>query len=156
MKRAVLDTTLRSNFSHLRRPDLIQQALGHDVGTTPQVMAELRAGEAQKPVPACNWSWLAIWEPTPAEQTFAKEFSRQLDAGEAECLAVAVTRGCTFLSDDLAARQVAKTRGLEVSGTLGVLLVLANQHQLTLEDADAHLKALVHSGYRSPVKSLRE
>ncbi len=57
-----------------------------------------------------------------------QELSRQVDAGEAECLAVAVTRGYTFLSDDFAARRVAKTRGVAISGTLGVLLLLVDRH----------------------------
>lgn len=156
MKSVVLDTTLLSNFSQLQRPDLIQQALGNDVSTTPHVMAELRARQVQGLVPACDWSWLAIWEPTPEEQTLSKEFSSQIDLGEAECLAVAVMRRCKFLSDDFAARRVAKTRGLEISGTLGVRLLLVDRHQMTLEEADAFLNALVLSGFRSPVQSLRE
>jgi predicted nucleic acid-binding protein len=153
---AILDTTLLSNFAHLQRPDLIHQALGEALATTPKVISELRVGEAEGLVPASDWSWLEVLELTPAEQSLAAEFSRQLDPGEAECLAVATTRGCKFLSDDFAARRLAKKQGLEISGTLGVLLILVDRSHLTLEESDALLGILILSGYRSPVKSLRE
>ena len=153
---AVLDTTLLSNFAHLQRSDLIYAALGKDLATTPMAMAELRTGEAGGSVPTCDWTWLAVLELSQAEQTLAAEFSRQLDPGETECLAVAVTRQCKFLSDDFAARRLAKQRGLQVSGTIGILLVLIDQRYLTLQAADDLLRTLILAGYHSPVKSLGE
>ena len=49
--------------------------------------------------------------------------------GEAECLAVALQRGYRFLSDDFAARRLAKVKGIIVSGTIGILLKKRRNHQ---------------------------
>ena len=99
---ALLDTTLLSNFAHARRPDLLQRILGL-AATTPQVMTDLRKGEALGFVPSCDWTWLPVWLPTEEEARIATAWARQLDSGEAECLAVAEARRCRFLSDDFAA-----------------------------------------------------
>ncbi len=86
----------------------------------------------------------------------ARVLQRQLDPGEAECLAVALQRGYRFLSDDFAARRFAEAKGLTVSGTIGVLLksIAAGAVPLTL--ADQLLAEMIAHGYRAPVRSLRE
>lgn len=155
MPTALLDTTLLSNFAHVQRPDLLQWALKEDAATTPGVMAELKAGEALGLVPPCNWSWLPTLEPTDEEYRLAAALLQQLDPGEAECLAVAQLRQCKFFSDDFAARRLARQRGLTVSGTLGILLVLVDEKRLSPEEADHLLAIMIHHGYRSPVNSLR-
>jgi len=152
----LLDTTVLSNFAHCRRPDLLQRALGEHVATTPTVLAELRAGEALGLVPACDWSWVSVLEPTTEERTLAAGLARQLDPGEAECLAVAQVKRCVFLSDDLAARRLASQRGIMVSGTLGTLLMLVERKDLSVGEVDALLGDMIDRGYRSPVASLAE
>ena len=151
---ALLDTTLLSNFAQVRRPDLLRAALGLEAATTPAVLGELRAGESLELVPACDWSWLQVLEPTDDERRTAFELARQLDPGEAECLAVALSRNCRFLSDDFAARRTAELKGLTVSGTLGVLVRLVEAGQLSLAEADESLAQMIDQGYRSPVRSL--
>jgi predicted nucleic acid-binding protein len=153
---AVLDTTLLSNFAHAQHPDLLRYALGEGIATTPAVQAELRAGEAQGLIPRCDWNWLSVLELSDQEQALITDFSRFLDPGEAECLAVAITRRCEFFSDDLAARRLAAQRSLTVSGTLGVLLTLVHRGHLTLEKANAVLETAILHGYRSTVKSLQQ
>jgi predicted nucleic acid-binding protein len=152
---AVLDATLLSNFAHGRRPDLLHLALGEGAATTPAVMAELQAGEALGLVPLCDWDWLTVVEPSNEEQRLALSLKRQLDPGEAECLAVAQTRRCKFFSDDFAARRLARHHKLTVSGTLGVLLALVDEKRLSQEEADSLLAIMMSHGYRSPVNSLR-
>jgi len=156
MPTALLDTTLLSNFAHIQRPDLLRIVLGEDAATVPAVIAELEAGETLGLVPVCDWSWLTILEPTNEEQKLAAELQQKLDAGEAECLAVAQTREFRFFSDDFAARRLARHRGLVVSGSIGVLLTLVDGRHLSLEEADHLLTGMIDRGYRSPVKSLRE
>ncbi len=153
---AALDTTVLSNFAHVRRPDLLAAALGADLVTTPLVLAELRTGEASGHVPTCDWNWLPVAHPTAAEQRLAAELTHQLDPGEAECLAVALTRAYRFLSDDFAARRLAVLKGLAVSGTVGVLTTLVEMGQLSLPDADELLTQMIACGYRSPVRSLND
>lgn len=156
MPTALLDTTLLSNFAQVQQPDLLQRALGDEAATTPTIMAELKAGEERGFVPACDWHWLRILEPTAEEQALAHTLEQELDAGEAECLAVAQMRGFTFLSDDFAARRLARQHHLAVSGTIGVLLALVEGQALSVEEADQLLDEMIRRGYRSPVSSLRE
>ena len=151
---AILDTTLLSNFSHLRRPELIRWVVGENLATTPKALAELRVGESAGLVPACDWTWLAVVELSQTEQSLTAELTERLGPGESECLAVAIQRQCVFFSDDLTARRLAKQRGLKVSGTIGILLRLVHDERLTLPEANALLGMLIVAGYRSPVQSL--
>jgi predicted nucleic acid-binding protein len=155
MMRDLLDTTILSNFAHVRRAELLRSALGTDAGTTPRVLAELRAGESQGLVPACDWSWLEVLTPDTGEERLAGELARQLDPGEAECLAVAISRGCRVLSDDFAARRLGEGKGLAVSGTLGVLVRLCEMRLLSPGEADELLTQMIGHGYRSPMRSVK-
>ena len=150
----ILDTTVLSNFAHVRRPHLIWRTLGAHVFTTPMVMAELAAGVDAGFVPACDWEWLRILEADEGVTVMAGEFQRVLDAGEAESLAMAIHKGCAFLSDDLAARRLAASQGVRVSGTLGVLLKLVKMSEIELTEADRLLGDMMAKGYRSPVFTL--
>jgi predicted nucleic acid-binding protein len=107
-------------------------------------------------VPRQEWTWLPQTALTPAETAVATGYRKVVDAGEADCLAVAVARNGRFLSDDMAARRLAQAEGIAVSGTLGVLLHLIEQQQLTLAAADALLAQMRQAGYRAPVSTLRQ
>ncbi len=150
----ILDTTVLSNFAHVRQPHLIRQALGVHVFTTPTVIAELTMGVDAGFVPACDWEWLRILEPDEGVAAMAGEFQRVLDAGEAASLAMAIHRGCAFLSDDLADRRLAASQSVRVSGTLGILLKLVKMGELELTEADRLLGEMMAKGYRSPVSTL--
>lgn len=150
----LLDTTLLSNFAHVRRPDLLRAVLGPGLAVTPGVLAELHAGEQAGRVPSCDWGWLTVLTPTAAESAAAAELELQLDPGEAECLAVALQRGYRFLSDDFAARRLAEAKGAIVSGTIGILLKGVATGVLALLEADCLLAEMISHGYRAPVRSL--
>ncbi|MEW6755103.1 MAG: hypothetical protein AB1505_29590 [Candidatus Latescibacterota bacterium] len=154
MAEHVLDTTVLSSFSHVHRPDLLREALVGAVWTTPSVVAELRAGERAGALPRCDWTWLTQVELSTSERELTQALTGQLHGGEAECLAVALCRSCVFLSDDMAARRVARWRGAQVSGTLGILMPLHRQGSLTVVEADALLTTMCARGYRSPVRSV--
>lgn len=79
----LLDTTVLSNFAHVRRPDLPRTVLGPHLAVTPGVLAELHAGELASLVPSCDWGWLTVLAPTAAESAAAADLERQLDPGEA-------------------------------------------------------------------------
>jgi predicted nucleic acid-binding protein len=152
----LLDTTVLSNFAHVQRADLPRAVLGANVAATPAVLAELRVGEQTGRLPACDWTWLAVLTPTAVELALANALERQLDPGEAECLAVALERGYRFLSDDFAARRMAEINGLLVSGTIGILLKGVTGGVIALPEADRLLAEMILHGYRAPVRSLRE
>ena len=69
-----------------------------------------------------------------------------LDPGEAEALALAVQiRADWLLTDDAAARLAAEQQGLEVHGSVGVVLWGAATGRLAREEAEASLEALSQS-----------
>lgn len=152
----ILDTTVLSNFSHIRRPDLVQQVFGADVATSPTAWAELMTGQALGFLPACAWTDVSVIDLSEEEESIAATLRRALDAGEAECLALAQSRRACLCSDDLVARKLAKEHGVPVSGTLGVLLLLVERGELSLEEGERLLALMRRQGYRSPVVSLRE
>jgi len=156
MIKTILDTTLLSNFAHIQRPDLLRLALGGQAVTTATVLAELRLGVASGWVPRCDWSWLTVVTLTDEEQAQTAHYISILDAGEAECLAIAHVRGWVFASDELAARRLAQQAGVAVSGTLGALQKLVAMQLLTRDEADALLTVMIARGYRAPVRSFSE
>lgn len=150
-----LDTTILSNFAHAQRPDLVQIALEDTAATTSAVMAELRRGEALGLVMHVDWTWLTVLKLTQSEEDLALQLQEIVDTGEATCLAVAITRGGRLLSDDLAARRLARVRGVTVSGTIGLLLHLIATEKLGVTAADSLLDVMCQHGYRAPVSSLQ-
>ncbi len=151
-----VDTTIFSNFAHSGRPQLLQLMLGSRAVTTDKVMAELQRGEEHGFVPHCDWGWVELALLSPAEAALSEEFARVVHAPESDCLALAVSRRAVFLSDDIAARRLALSRGVVVSGTLGVLRGLVQRGSIALPEADQLLASMVEHGYRSPVRSLLE
>jgi predicted nucleic acid-binding protein len=145
-----------SNFAHVRWPDLLRTLLGETAATVPAVLVELREGEILGRVPRQDWRWLSLIEPVETDIRLREQFRQRVGAGEAECLAVAVTRRYQFLSDDAAARRLARREGLTVSGTLGILQKLVEGAYFTGTEADQLLAIMISQGYRSPVQSLQE
>jgi predicted nucleic acid-binding protein len=152
---SLADTTVLNNFSQIRRTDLLRSAYPGLSAPLP-VWNELELGVRRGLVPACDWSWLIILDLNEQEQAQADEIGQDLGAGEAACIAAAVNRGVLMLSDDWEARALARSLGLEVSGSLGVLDRLVLTKILSLEEADALLEEMVRRGFRSPYRSLRE
>jgi predicted nucleic acid-binding protein len=101
--------------------------------------------------------WIYILVPQSAdERRLRAEFDDHLDAGEASCLALAVSRGLTLVTDDLAARRLAKKRNVFVTGTLGTLISLVRNNALSLSEANTALADMIQRRYRSPVDRLDE
>jgi predicted nucleic acid-binding protein len=151
----LLDTTVLSNFAHVERCDLLSLTLP-DALSTPQVLAELRRGEAEGRLPASDWAWLTIVSLTADEMARFEHIRLTLNDGEASCIAVAIERGGVLYTDDRDARRYARRLGLSVSGTLGVLALLVEGQYLTVPQADALLRAMINFGYYAPVSSLAE
>lgn len=155
MPHILSDTTVLSNFSQVRRPDLLRKAFP-GLASPRAVLVELKRGENLKRIPVCDWSWLEVLDPSGAERSRATELERILQAGEAVCLAMAEARGALFLTDDFSARRLAATLRVEVSGTLGALVRLRQRELISLQEGDRLLTEMIACGYRSPVRSIRE
>jgi uncharacterized protein len=149
------DTTVLNNFAQVGRPDLLRRAFP-GLSTPGFVLEELSLGERLGRVPLCDWSWLGIVELLRAERDRFIELRRDLESGEAACIAIVEARGGVVLTDDLDARQLASRLKIEISGTVGVLGKLLRREILTLAQGDGLLAEMIVRGYRSPVRSLRE
>jgi len=74
---------------------------------------------------------------------------RPVGPGELACLAVVLAEGADlFLVDDLAARKAAAELGIEVVGTVGVLLMAVRHGHLPAEELDGIARTLLSSGVR--------
>jgi len=92
--------------------------------------------------------WVEVWEleARPSEEAMDWLRSGVLDLGEAEALALAAQMAADwFLTDDAAARMVAQQQGLEVHGSLGVVLWAAVKGHFSRAEAEAALEALSRS-----------
>src|SRR6185436_19056441 len=136
------DTTVLNNFAQIRRPHLLKSAYP-DLAAPRPVWNELERGVRRGSVPACDWSWLDIFDLTDREHAQAEKIGRGLGPGEAACITVAASRGLPMLSDDLDARKLGRSLGLEVSGSLGVLGLLVLRQFLSMDEADALLAEMV-------------
>jgi predicted nucleic acid-binding protein len=83
-----------------------------------------------------------------------EQIHQRLGQGEAACLALAMSRGFTFLSDDMDARRWGNRADIAVSGTIGILVWLVHSDTLTLEEGNALLTEMRQKGYYAPIESL--
>lgn len=151
----VADTTVWSNFAHARNPRLVPAAYP-GVASPPQVLEEIAEGQRLGYLGSFDWGFIRRIRLTRDESRRAKRFEETLGPGEAECLAIGVVRGVVILTDDRDARGVADSLGVQVSGTLGVLLHLVEKGAFSLTEAHTLLTKMMRAGYRSPVASLTE
>ena len=155
MRVALSDTTVLSNFSHAQRPDLLR-VLFASLHVPVSVWEELAQGERGGMIPKTDWGWIEVVSLSPAELAVSQQFRRQVDLGEADCLALAQERNMTLYTDDRRARRLGRSLGLDITGTLGCLLELVDLSILHTDDADLLLARMRERGYRSPVSSLRD
>jgi predicted nucleic acid-binding protein len=150
----LLDNTVLSNFSTIRRPDLIRATFVEQVSTTEQAFQEMLDGITVGKIPACDWDWLARVAITPDERMQFETFHEHLGEGEASCLTVAKARGYKLATDDKDARRLARQLGISLTGTIGILATLVKQGQILLVEGDRFLHEMIASGYRSPLATL--
>jgi predicted nucleic acid-binding protein len=161
----IFNTTALSNFAAASRLNLLAARYQGAGFTTIEVGDELRRGisagynyleaayQQLETVDPAGWLRVLSPESTP-EHRLRAEFDELLDPGEASCLALAVSRQLIFVTDDLAARQLAEARNVPLTGTLGILIVLVRDKTLSLQEANEMLTDMIQRGYRSPVDRL--
>ena len=141
MKRIVCDT---GPLLHLFEANLLSllEAAG-EVLVPPGVASELESMEQELRLGDLPWAEVRpLRGPHDAEARAWKD-AGLLHFGEAEALALArQERADWFLTDDSAARVVAEQQGIEVHGSLGVLLWAAATGLLELPAAQAALDRL--------------
>lgn len=103
-----------SCFVLLDKIDSLQllAAVYGSVVTTPEVQAEVRLDLPD---------WVTIQAASSQEKV--KELAQKVDLGEASAIALALEiPHSTLILDDLGARKLAENLGLEITGTVGVIL----------------------------------
>ncbi len=112
MRQAIIsDSSCIIALANIGQLDLLQQVF-ETVLTTPQVVAEVGI---RLPV------WLEVR--IPADHLVIERMEAELDLGEASAIALAIElHGSMLILDDLDARKVAKRLGIDVTGTVGVLI----------------------------------
>lgn len=167
MRDYIFDTTALSNFASTGRLDLLNTRYRGVAFTTVEVTDELRRGVKagysylehvlQQIEAVDSEGWLRILVPnSAAEHRLRCEFDQLLDPGEASCLALAISRRMTLVTDDLAARRLAEKREVPLSGTLGILIALVRHNAFPLKEANTMLATMIQRHYRSPVDLLDE
>jgi predicted nucleic acid-binding protein len=167
MPEYIFDTTVLSNLAAVGRLDLLEKRYREVALTTVEVGDELRRGlqagyeylgSALRQIQSISLDgWLRLVAPeSAAEHQLRGEFDILLDSGEASCLALAISRGLILVTDDLAARQLAQERDVQLTGTVGILLALVRDGLLPLPEANAILAEMIERRYRSPVDHLDE
>lgn len=120
---AVSNTSPISNLASIERLDLLQRQFS-EVRIPPAVAEELknhpdRAASAAIAVALRQW----IHVVTPQDTPLHRMLRRQVDAGEAEAIALAADLGAAIVViDEQEGRMLAHHTGLSVTGTLGILL----------------------------------
>lgn len=149
----VLDATVLSNMAYLEKVQLLQE-LSRPV-TTPAIQDEIAAGvtsysyleNAQNAV-ADTIPVVTLDEPTTV---LAEQFANRLDPGESEALALAESKDGLIVTDDGAARTLAREREIRFTGTIGVFIELIDTAIITESTADTWLKQLIdETAFRSP------
>jgi predicted nucleic acid-binding protein len=102
--------------------------------------------------------WVKVKNLDESYEQKAAGWSMQIDAGEAAAIALTLQEQAEWLlSDDAQARQFAESLGLEVHGSIGLLLwAMAAEHVANQKEALELLDALAHSSLWISERVLRQ
>lgn len=156
------DTVTLSNFAMVGRFELLVTRYGTRLQVTSEVLAEVAEGiiagyhalhEIETAVDEGRIGQAGGLKSLADRKTY-RELLRLLAPGEASCIAHAGACDGVVVSDDRTARQCCEARGIEVTGTIGILKACTLDQTLSPEEADSVLQAMVDAGYYSPVRSI--
>ncbi|MCL1465698.1 DUF3368 domain-containing protein [Argonema galeatum] len=138
----ISNTTPLINFAAINRLDILQAMFGQIV--IPQAVYDETTGsnfpDSQVVLQAIASGWLQVRQVS----TIASEISPTLDQGEREAIALAIaTSEQRILLDEREARQVAQSFGLQVIGSLGILLLAKNKQ--IIPQVQPLLDAMIHT-----------
>ncbi len=138
----VLNTTVLSNFAQVGHVELLLDL--PRLITVKAVREELEAGVETHPYTEHALSVLGaeipVIVPSGAAQQSEEQLLESLDSGEAQALAVAEAEDGTLITDDGDARSIAEQRGVELTGSIGVLVRVVKHGHITAEAVDEYLK----------------
>jgi len=159
--KVVSNTTVLSNFAAIGRLEMLQSLYG-EIFIPTEVHQEIQHGLEEgygfytaverviHPGTADGWIRLTSLQ-NESELALLAALPSRLHAGEAAGLVLAEHRGWLFLTDDKAARSIARQRQVPLSGTLGSLVLGVERQLWTVGEANRALTAILQSGFFSPV-----
>lgn len=160
----ISNTTVLSNFAAIDQLSLLRELYPRLYLPT-AVYDEIRRGQDEGYIfygslidqvyPIHDDGWLHLTHVAgETELRHLGSLPRKIHAGEAECLAIARERGWLLLTDDRAARKIAEAWQIALSGTLGSLVLMAEQDLCPLRQANLYLSQMIQQGYRSFVTDI--
>ncbi len=151
----VLNTTVLSNFAQVNHIELlldlprlvtvdaVQEELKHGVETHLYIQNALSVLGDE--IPVIN--------PSTVAEKQEEQLLETLDPGEAQALAVAEVVGGTVVTDDGDARATAKQRGVDLTGSIGILVRSVEDGHISSQKADEYLKLWIdEAGFHSPAR----
>ncbi|MFZ4850891.1 MAG: hypothetical protein ACOYL7_17355 [Caldilinea sp.] len=164
--KVIANTTVISNFASVRQLELLHNLLV-DVYISTEVYGEIQDGVTEGiehyqgieediyPFSLDGWLHLTSLQGDDELRLF-NSLPAALHRGESSCLAIASARGWAFITDDSRARKAARSLGIPISGTLGLLIEAVKADLLSVSEADNLLHEMILLGYRSPHSTVSE
>jgi predicted nucleic acid-binding protein len=163
MPEIVFDCCCLSNFALSGSLFILEERFGTSAFITNYVSAEILRGTQQghedleKVQEALKKGWLEeVVLGSQKERSLYETLSVSLGLGEASSIAVAKSRGFSFAGDDRAARREAGLLDVKLTGTIGILKIVASHKIINLSEGNLILAKMIDIGFYSPVKSLKE
>ncbi|WP_226003951.1 hypothetical protein [Natrinema salinisoli] len=159
----VLDATVLSNFASSESVTWLTSVL-ENLTTAPAVERELQRGAEngytylENALEAIETGQISLDKSAPEQLEQAYPTIRdRLDPGEAEAFVVADRTGGTLVTDDGAARDLASTYEIDLTGSIGILVRGVVRKKLSVETADSWLTTWVDEcSYYAPVESVSD
>ncbi len=160
----VCNTTVLSNFAAVNQLDCLK-LLFHQICVPVAVYEEILNGMeegyeffegiANQIFPLAKDGWIQLTNVIDEDEIrLLGALPRHIHQGEAACLVIARQRKWLFLTDDRAARKIAASWQVSLSGTLGCLKLAIDKNHYTLSQANHFLMKMIEQGYRSPITDL--
>jgi predicted nucleic acid-binding protein len=149
----LLDNTVLSNFAYVDQYALVMD-LWPSCATTLEAWQEFQTGITIGKFSKSAWKGLTVIALTTPEHKLSDRLADVLGLGERSCISVAKHRDGLFVIDDRRARRVALELGVQVTGTLGILVAAVERRKITIKQANQLLTAMIENGYHSPVADL--
>mgnify|MGYP006310459285 FL=1 len=151
----VLNTTVLSNFAQVDHVELLLDL--PRLVTVAAVQEELEAGAEThlyiEHALAVLEDGIPVLTPSSSAEKLEEGLLETLDPGEAQALAVAEAADGMVVTDDGDARATAKQRGVELTGSIGLLVRFVEDGHISEETADEYLKRWIdEAGFRSPAR----
>jgi len=122
----ISNTTPLINFAAINRLDILQAMFGQIV--IPQAVYDETTRSSFPDSPVILQAIASGWLQVRRVSSITSDIPLTLDVGEREAIALAIETGEErILLDEREARQVAQSLGLQVIGTLGILLLAKNK-----------------------------